>query len=171
MLGRMAGQGGHARRSRPVALGAALLLALSLPALSLPGGGALGGSALAAPGKAAVPRAASPGTQTAQPEGSNGSAFSELSQGGGQETSTETTTGKTTPTEAHNSKKTVIVIVVAALALLVAVGYVIVRDARKNAPATDPQVAEARSAHDAAAMLRKRRAKAKAARQARKRNR
>ena len=58
-----------------------------------------------------------------------------------------------------------------AVALLVAIAYVIVRDARRMAPAGDPQVAEARSAHDSAATLRKRRAKAKAARQQRKRNR
>ncbi|HEY2216414.1 MAG TPA: hypothetical protein VGH21_02895 [Solirubrobacteraceae bacterium] len=58
-----------------------------------------------------------------------------------------------------------------AIVLLIAIASVIVRDARSVAPASDPQVAEARSAHDAAAVLRKRRAKAKAARRQRKRNR
>jgi hypothetical protein len=64
----------------------------------------------------------------------------------------------------------VLIIVIAAVALLVAIAYVIVRDARNVAPTVDPQVAEARSAHDAAATLRKRRAKAKAARRQRKQN-
>jgi len=117
--------------------------------------------------------AGTPGAPKATPEGANGSAFSELSKGAQQETTpTETTeTNGTTTSPTTNSKKTVIIIVIAAIALLVAIGYVIVRDARRMAPAADPQVAEARSAHDSAATLRKRRAKAKAARQQRKRNR
>ena len=45
------------------------------------------------------------------------------------------------------------------------------RDARKVAPAGDGPLAEARAARDTAATLRRRRAKAKAARQQRKRNR
>jgi len=65
----------------------------------------------------------------------------------------------------------VVIALVAAVALLIAIASVIVRDARKVAPAGDPQIAEARSAHDSAATLRKRRAKAKAARRQRKRNR
>ena len=51
------------------------------------------------------------------------------------------------------------------------VRFVIVRDARRVAPANEADVIEARSAHDTAVRLRKRRAKAKAARQQRKRNR
>jgi hypothetical protein len=111
------------------------------------------------------------GTSGATPEGSNGSAFNELSQGGQQETSPTTETNGTTTASTSNSKKTVLIIIFVAVALLVAIGYVIVRDARRMAPAGDPQVAEARSAHDSAATLRKRRTKAKAARQQRKRNR
>jgi len=103
---------------------------------------------------------------------SEGGAFSELSQGA-QEEATKTqkteTTGSTAPTS--NSKRTVVIALVAAVALLVAIAFVIVRDARKVAPAGDPQLAEARSAHDSATTLRRRRAKAKAARQQRKRNR
>ncbi|HTA06574.1 MAG TPA: hypothetical protein VK774_09445, partial [Solirubrobacteraceae bacterium] len=112
------------------------------------------------------------GGSTAPSEAANGGAFNELSQGGAQET-TQTQKTETTPatSSTSNSKKTVIIIIFVAVALLVAIAYVIVRDARSVAPAGDPQVAEARSAHDAAATLRKRRAKAKAARQQRKRNR
>ncbi len=99
-------------------------------------------------------------------------AFNELSQGGSQEATTTQkteTTGSTGSTS--NSKKTVVIALGAAIALLLAIAFVIVRDARRVAPATDPQVAEARSAHDSAAALRKRRAKAKAARRQRKRTR
>jgi H+/Cl- antiporter ClcA len=101
-----------------------------------------------------------------------GGAFSELSQSG-QEEATKTqkteTTASTEPTS--NSKKTVIIALVAAVVLLIAIAFVIVRDARRVAPAGDPQLAEARSAHDSAATLRRRRAKAKAARKQRKRTR
>jgi hypothetical protein len=117
--------------------------------------------------------AGSPGTPKATPEGSNGSAFSELSQGGGQETTptTQTETNAPATTSTSNSKKTVLIIIGVAVVLLSGIGYVIVRDARRMAPAGDPQVAEARTARDSAATLRKRRAKAKAARRQRKRNR
>jgi hypothetical protein len=105
-------------------------------------------------------------------EASEGGAFNELSQGGSEEatkTQTTATTASNEPTS--NSKKTVIIALAAAIVLLVAIGYVIVRDARRVAPAGDPQIAEARSAHDASATLAKRRAKAKAARRQRKRTR
>lgn len=132
--------------------GASAALAASAP-LKPNGGGAVGGA-------------------NTTPEGANGNAFNELSQGGGQpETQTQSTENRIATTPPKNSKKTVIVIVIAALVVLVAIAFVIVRDARRVAPAGDPQLAEARSAHDSAATLRKRRAKAKAARQARKRNR
>ena len=51
------------------------------------------------------------------------------------------------------------------------IAVVIVRDARRVAPAGDPESVERGLARDSAARLRKRRAKAKAARQQRKRNR
>ena len=56
--------------------------------------------------------------------------------------------------------------------LLSGIAFVIARDARRVAPATDADLAEARvRRRDPAVTLRKRRAKAKAARQQRKRNR
>ncbi len=132
---------------RVARLCACVVLSVTLAAASAPGALAVGGNG-------------------------EGGAFNELSQGGKEEaakTQQTETTGSTAPTS--NSKKTVIVALVAAVALLLAVGFVIVRDARKVAPAGDPQLAEARSAHDSAAILRKRRAKARAARRQRKRNR
>jgi hypothetical protein len=54
--------------------------------------------------------------------------------------------------------------------LLGAIAFLIIRDARGVAPVSDPQLAEARSARDSAVALRKRRAKAKAARRQRKQN-
>lgn len=101
-----------------------------------------------------------------------GGAFSELSQAGSEESKTTQKTETTASTEpTSNSKKTVIVALLAAVVVLIAIAFVIVRDARRVAPAGDPQLAEARSAHDSAATLRKRRAKAKAARKQRKRTR
>jgi ABC-type Fe3+ transport system permease subunit len=101
-----------------------------------------------------------------------GGAFSELSQSGQEEAVKTQTTEKTSSNEpTSNSKKTVIIALVAAVVLLVAIAFVIVRDARRVAPAGDPQLAEARSAHESAAALRRRHAKAKAARKQRKRSR
>ena len=106
------------------------------------------------------------------PAGSESKAFSELSQSAQQETTPTQTTATTTATTTNSSsKKTIIIALVAVVALLIAIASVIVRDARRTAPAGDPQLLEARSAHDAAVTLRKRRAKAKAARRSRKRNR
>ncbi|MFI4989503.1 MAG: hypothetical protein ACHQHO_01125 [Solirubrobacterales bacterium] len=149
-------------RSRTNCACAAAVLALSLAGPTMP-------VALAAVTTSSG--AASPGAPKATPEGSNGSAFSELSRGAQETTPTQTETTAPTTAATSNSKKTVLIIIGVALVLLVAIGYVIVRDARRMAPAGDPQVAEARSAHDSAATLRKRRAKAKAARAQRKRNR
>ena len=75
--------------------------------------------------------------------GSEGGAFNELSEAA-QKESTQTqkteTTGSTAPTS--NSKKTIIIAIVAAFALLIAIAFVIVRDARRVAPAGDGQVSE-----------------------------
>jgi hypothetical protein len=60
---------------------------------------------------------------------------------------------------------------VAAVLLLIGIAFVIVRDARKVAPAGDPQLSAGVASSNWAAKQRKRRAKAKAARQQRKRNR
>jgi len=98
-------------------------------------------------------------------------ALSELTEGG-QTTPTRTTATSTTTTEPTTNSKTVIILaLVAAFALLIAIAFVIVRDARKVAPAGDSQLTSGGSARDSAARLQRRRAKAKAARRERKRNR
>ena len=116
---------------------------------------------------------AGPAASTALAAVSSEGAFNQLSEAATKE-STQTqateTTGTTTE-KTSNSKKTIIIALVAAVVLLSGIAYVIVRDARRVAPAGDPQLVEARSAHDQAAQLRKRRAKAKAARRQRKRTR
>ncbi len=115
--------------------------------------------------------AASTSLAASGPAGSEG-AFNQLSEAATKE-STQTQKTETTGTteKTSNSKKTIIIALVAAVVLLSAIAYVIVRDARRVAPAGEPQLVEARSAHDQAAQLRKRRAKAKAARRQRKRTR
>jgi hypothetical protein len=101
-----------------------------------------------------------------------GGAFNELSKAGQEETTqTQKTETTTSTTPVSNSKKTVIIAIGAAVVLLTAIALVIVRDARHTAPATDPAVTEARAARDTAVTMRKRRAKAKAARKQRKRTR
>jgi hypothetical protein len=134
-------------RARLSRLCACALLALALVAARAPATLAVGGNA-------------------------EGGAFNELSQSAPPEATTTQKTETSGSTETtSNSKKTVVIALVAAVALLIAIAFVIVRDARKVAPAGDPQLAEARSAHDSAATLRRRRTKAKAARRQRKRNR
>jgi hypothetical protein len=98
-------------------------------------------------------------------------ALSELSQGGGETTQTQTTANTTTTTEASNSKSVILIALGAAVVLLSGIAYVIVRDARRVAPAGDEDLLERRSGRDPAVTLAKRRAKAKAARRQRKRNR
>jgi hypothetical protein len=86
----------------------------------------------------------------------------------------ETTTTQATTTEKKavtNSKSTVLFAIGGAVVLLCAIAFVIVRDARKVAPAGPEEPGERRLAHDPRVTLEKRRAKAKAARQQRKRNR
>lgn len=103
-----------------------------------------------------------------------GSSFSELSQKAQereQTTSTESTSSTGTAKETKNSKTTILIGIGAAIVLLLGVAYVIIRDARRRAPAEDPAELEARVNRDLALQQRKRRAKAKAARQQRKRNR
>lgn len=121
---------------------------------------ALGGGALGAPGALA-----------ANVEGGN--AFSELSSKAQEEETTTSTPTRTTgaETEAHNSNKTVFVGIGAAILLLLAIAAVIVRDARRVAPAGAEEISEGRSGHDPAVRHRKRRARAKAARAQRKKNR
>jgi hypothetical protein len=104
----------------------------------------------------------------------SGGALSQLTEGGQEETKTNTTstTSATGTSSSNTNSKAVILLAMAAAALLLAgIAFVIVRDARRVAPANEADVIEARSAHDTAVRIRKRRAKAKAARQQRKRNR
>jgi len=106
--------------------------------------------------------------------GVNGSNLQELA-----ETPEETTTSTSTTSNAGtstssttNNQKTILIAIAVAVVILSGIGFVIARDARRVAPATDADLAEARSGgRDPAVMLRKRRAKAKAARKQRKRNR
>ncbi len=89
------------------------------------------------------------------------------------ETTATQTTATAATTEASDTKSSTVVIIVlgAAIALLVGIGYVIFRDARKVAPAGDLQLGEGSTPRHSPERLRRRRAKAKAARQQRKRNR
>jgi uncharacterized protein HemX len=106
-----------------------------------------------------------------------GNSFNELTEGGSEAaTPTTPTTATTTETTAKaestsNSQTVILAATGVAIVLLVGIAFVIVRDARRVAPAGDVDMVEARSARDVAVRARKRRAKAKAARQQRKRNR
>jgi hypothetical protein len=103
-----------------------------------------------------------------------GNSFSELSRKAQEQevtTSTESTSSTGTKKETRNSKTTILIGIGAAMVLLLGIASVIVRDARRRAPAEDPGDIEARVNRDLALAQRKRRAKAKAARQQRKRNR
>jgi hypothetical protein len=98
-------------------------------------------------------------------------ALSELTEGG-QETTPTPTTATTASTESTSNSSPVILLALgAAIVLLLGIAFVIVRDARRVAPAGEVGMTEGRSARDSAARLRRRRAKAKAARRQRKRNR
>jgi beta-lactamase regulating signal transducer with metallopeptidase domain len=114
---------------------------------------------------------AAPTAMSAPIEGGN--AFSELSEKAQQETTPTQTTASTASTETSSGSDstTLILGVIIAVALVGAIAFVIIRDARRVAPAGDAQLTEATSSRDAAARLRRRRAKAKAARRQRKRNR
>jgi len=103
-----------------------------------------------------------------------GNSFSELSRKAQEQevtTSTEATSSTGTTKQTRNSKTTILIGIGAAIVLLLGIASVIVRDARRRAPAEDPGDIEARVNRDLALQQRKRRAKAKAARQQRKRNR
>ncbi len=106
-----------------------------------------------------------------------GSALNNLTKGSSEtETastaSTATTaTTSTTESEPHNSHTTVLIVLGAAVLLLMGVAFVIIRDARRVAPAGDGELVEGSTSRHSEAALRRRRAKAKAARRQRKRNR
>lgn len=100
-----------------------------------------------------------------------GGALSELTQGNSESTQTQTTaTTSSTTTEATNSKSLILIALGAAVVVLSGIAYVIVRDARRVAPAGEEDL-DRRSGRDPAVALARRRAKAKAARRQRKRNR
>lgn len=88
-------------------------------------------------------------------------------------TTTTSTTRSTTNSESSSSNSRTLILIAAgaAIVLLSVIGFVIVRDARRVAPAGDLEAVGARRARTAAARQANRRAKAKAARQQRKRNR
>jgi hypothetical protein len=102
-----------------------------------------------------------------------GNAFGELTKPEPETTRTTspTRTTNSSTSEPSNSHTLIFAATGAAVLLLSAIAVVIVRDARRVAPAGDPEAIERGLARDSAARLRRRRAKAKAARQQRKRNR
>jgi beta-lactamase regulating signal transducer with metallopeptidase domain len=104
---------------------------------------------------------------------SGGNAFGELTEGQSEPAKTASTaaTTRASTSETTNSQTLIILALVAAVLLLIGIAFVIARDARKVAPAGDPELAAGLASRDWAARQRKRRAKAKAARQQRKRNR
>jgi len=103
---------------------------------------------------------------------SGGNALGELTKS---EPEATTTAAKTTPTttteETKNNSSTVFLAIGAGGVLLLGIVFVIMRDVRRVAPAGDVELAEATVARDTALRVSRRRAKAKAARQQRKRNR
>jgi hypothetical protein len=109
----------------------------------------------------------------------SGSALGNLTKGSSETTASTPTTATTattastatTESEPHNSRSIILIVAGAAVLLLSGVAIVIVRDARKFAPASEAEFAEGSTPRHTEAALRKRRAKAKAARMQRKRNR
>jgi hypothetical protein len=121
----------------------------------------------------ALAGAAAPASSSAAVEQGTGLGENELSKQAQEEAATETTATKAS-TESSTSTKSqgvVLGLIGAAIVVLIGVAFVIVRDARKVAPAGDGPLAESRSPGNSANRMRKRRARAKAARQQRKRNR
>ncbi len=103
-----------------------------------------------------------------------GGALSELTGGGSgatETTETSTSTSATSSSEPHNSDTLLLLGLGSAAALLVGIAFLIMRDVRGVVPATDNDLYEGSTARHSEAAMRKRRAKAKAARKQRKRNR
>ena len=105
--------------------------------------------------------------------GLGGNGLNELTEGSPETETTNTATASTsTETSTKNSSTVITVAIAAGVVLLMAVAFVIVRDARRVAPATDSgELVQGSSPRHSEAALRKRRAKAKEARRQRKRNR
>ena len=125
---------------------------------------------LALAGASAAPAALA----AAAPTSSNNS-FNELVQKAQQTTPTTSTatssTSSSSESSTSNSKALVFGALGLAIVLLIGIGYVIARDARKIAPEGELHGGESAFTRDPAVRLRKRRARAKAARRQRKRNR
>jgi hypothetical protein len=104
---------------------------------------------------------------------SGGNALGELTKSEPEATTTaaKATTTTTTTEEPTNNSTTVYLAIGAGAVLLLGIVFVIMRDVRRVAPAGDVEMAEATVARDTALKVSRRRAKAKAARQQRKRNR
>lgn len=106
-----------------------------------------------------------------------GNSFSELTEGGNESSSTPTTTStaateSSTSSSSSNTGTVLLLGLIAAAVLIGGIAFLIMRDAHRVAPVPDGQMsAVGRSARDPAVTMRKRRAKAKAARRQRKRNR
>ena len=102
-----------------------------------------------------------------------GGALSELTGGNSETETTETTatSASTTSSEPHNSDTVLLLGLGAAAALLIGIVFLIMRDVRSVVPATDGDLLEGSTARHSEAALRRRRAKAKAARKQRKRTR
>jgi hypothetical protein len=122
-------------------------------------------------GQAGAAGQAGGGGEASGAEGLNGKSLSELTNAPETQTTATTTSTKTTESNGSTSRTLILLALGAAVVLLSAIGFVIVRDARRVAPAGEGDIGTSRPGRDPAAQLRKRRAKAKAARQARKRNR
>lgn len=102
-----------------------------------------------------------------------GSALSELTEGAPEstETTSTATTAASTSAQSGISSSILVAGVGAAAVLLIGIMFVIFRDMRRVAPAGEADLLEGANARHSQAALRKRRAKAKAARRQRKRNR
>ncbi len=122
----------------------------------------------------ALAGAAAPGAGATSVEGGN--SFNELSQKAQETTSTAattttSTTGSSSASKNSNSNSIIFIGIGAAVVLLLGIGFVIVRDARRVAPAGAEDLIDGRSGKDNTRRHANRRQKAKAARRQRKKNR
>jgi len=102
--------------------------------------------------------------------GSEG-ALGKLTEAQPEETETKTTSTSTASSEPHNSSTLLLAGIGAAAVLLIGIVFLIMRDVRGVVPATEVDLLDGSATRRSEAAMRKRRAKAKAARQQRKRNR
>ena len=102
--------------------------------------------------------------------GSEG-ALSKLTEEQPEETEAKTTSTSAVSSEPHNSSSLLLLGIGAAAVLLIGIVYLIMRDVRSVVPATEVDLLDGSATRRSEAAMRKRRAKAKAARQQRKRNR